>query len=111
MTETTMTFGSEITEARKRLRYSQKELAALVKKEDGQQISQQYLNDLEHDRRNPPPPFLIEQFAEALKIEPELLYYLAGEIPAAWVNIKPDRKSIVKGYRALYRELTKSMAA
>jgi len=43
---------------------SQKELAGKIKKEDGLPISAQYLNDIEHDRRNPPSEFLIAQIAE-----------------------------------------------
>ena len=51
------TFGTIISEARRAAGLSQKELAAKVKKEDGQPISAQYLNDIEHDRRNPPRSF------------------------------------------------------
>jgi transcriptional regulator with XRE-family HTH domain len=47
-------FGTLISEARRSKGLSQKDLAAKVKKEDGQAISPQYLNDIEHDRRNPP---------------------------------------------------------
>ena len=39
-----------------------------MKKEDGQAISAQYLNDIEHDRRNPPSEFLIAQMAELLRL-------------------------------------------
>ena len=53
------TFGTILSEARKAKGISQKELAAKVRKDDGQAISPQYLNDIEHDRRNPPSEFLI----------------------------------------------------
>ena len=53
------TFGTLISEARRAKGLSQKDLAAKVKKEDGQAISAQYLNDIEHDRRNPPSELLI----------------------------------------------------
>ena len=46
------TFGTLVAEARRVIRMSQKELASRVKKEDGQAISPQYLNDVERDRRN-----------------------------------------------------------
>ena len=49
-----MTFGEAITRARKDKKLSQKQVAAGTLKEDGQAISAQYLNDIEHDRRNPP---------------------------------------------------------
>jgi transcriptional regulator with XRE-family HTH domain len=106
-----MTFGKVIRQERLKLGLSQKELSALILKENGRPITQQYLNDLEHERRNVPPPSLIEQFAKALKLEPEFLYYLAGEIPADWVSLQRDRKRIVAGYKALYKELIKSTAA
>ena len=48
------TFGTIISEARAAKGMSQKDLAAQLKKEDGAVISAQYLNDIEHDRRNPP---------------------------------------------------------
>lgn len=75
------TFGDIISEKRKKTGLSQKELAALVTKEDGKPISPQYLNDIERDRRNPPSEHLIEQFARILSIAPETLYYCAGELP------------------------------
>lgn len=106
-----MIFGEVIRQERHRLGLSQKDLAALVFKDNGEPITQQYLNDIEHGRRNAPPPALIEQFAKALNLEPEFLYYLAGEIPAEWTTLQRDRKRIVAGYRALYRELTKPAAA
>jgi transcriptional regulator with XRE-family HTH domain len=76
-----MTFGNLIAEERKKAKLSQKELAALVKREDGTPISPQYLNDIERDRRNALSDFLIEQFAKALKIDAARLYYWAKKIP------------------------------
>ena len=75
------TFGQIISEARKALGLSQKDLAALVLKEDGESISPQYLNDIEHDRRNPPSAFIIEQLAKHLKLRPEPLIAAAGMWP------------------------------
>jgi len=105
-----MSFGKVISEARKKANLSQKELAALLrKKEDDQPISPQYLNDLEHDRRNPPADHLIEQFAKHLKIEKDVLYFAAGELPAdvreSSVDLKKDRERVVKAYQAFRREL------
>ena len=60
---------------------SQKELAALVLKEDGTPISPQYLNDLERDRRAAPGDHLIGQFAGVLHINLDILYNTAGELP------------------------------
>src|SRR2546427_7233924 len=76
------TFGAYIAEARKCLHMSQKELAArILREEDQQPISAQYLNDIEHDRRNPSSDYLIQQFAEVLKIGTDYLHYLAGKLP------------------------------
>ena len=44
-----MSFGEVVATARKAKGLSQKELAALITKEDGEPISPQYLNDLERD--------------------------------------------------------------
>ena len=61
---------------------SQRELAAQIKKEDGEtSISAQYLNDLEHDRRNPPSEALIVQMAALLKLSKDRLCAAAGTLP------------------------------
>jgi transcriptional regulator with XRE-family HTH domain len=74
------TFGTMVAEARRAIGMSQKELASKVKKEDGQPISAQYLNDVERDRRNPPSEFLIGQIADVLKVSKDLLCLAAGTI-------------------------------
>jgi len=76
------TFGQIIAEARKALGISQKDLAAKIRKEDGESISPQYLNDIEHDRRDPPGEFLIVQFSKELKLSKEHLIAAAGRWPA-----------------------------
>jgi transcriptional regulator with XRE-family HTH domain len=76
------TFGQIIADARKALGISQKDLAAKILKEDGTAISPQYLNDIEHDRRDPPSEFFIEQFAKHLKLSKEHLIAAAGMWPA-----------------------------
>ena len=75
-----MTFGQIIAEARKKLGLSQKELAERIKKEDGEPISPQYLNDIERDRRNPPSEFLISQFAKELTLSKDYLLLAAGTV-------------------------------
>lgn len=75
------TFGRAISAARKSKGWALKDLAARVEKEDGSSISPQYLNDIEHDRRSPSSDQMVQQFAEALGIEPDWLYYLAGRFP------------------------------
>jgi transcriptional regulator with XRE-family HTH domain len=75
-----MTFGQIITEARKKLGLSQKQLAEKIKKEDGEPISPQYLNDIERDRRNPPSELLLTQFAKELKLSKDYLLLAAGTV-------------------------------
>jgi transcriptional regulator with XRE-family HTH domain len=75
------TFGQVLAEARRRAGLSQRELAARIRKEDGEPISPQYLNDLERDRRNPPARHLLKQFALALDLPEEYLDFLAGQLP------------------------------
>jgi transcriptional regulator with XRE-family HTH domain len=81
MTLDMSSFGSLISSARKALKLSQKELAAKIVKEDGEAITPQYLNDIEHDRRSPSSDYLVKQFAKVLKadgVTPEVLAALAG---------------------------------
>jgi transcriptional regulator with XRE-family HTH domain len=75
------TFGSAITEARKALGLSQKQLASEIMKEDGEPISPQYLNDIERDRRNAPSQHLILEFARVLKLNADYLFALAQAWP------------------------------
>ncbi len=100
-----MTFGQIIAEARKDANLSQKEFAALIKKEDEQPISPQYLNDIERDRRNPPSDFIIEQFAKILKIDVARLYYWAKKIPADVKASKENEETFVAVFKAFRRDL------
>jgi transcriptional regulator with XRE-family HTH domain len=102
-----MTFGTHIAEARKALRLSQKDLAARIIKEDGQPISAQYLNDIEHDRRNPPSEDMIKQFAKHLKLEQEVLFYLAGKLTQDMMRTSVEPEKIVAAYQAFRKALNK----
>lgn len=79
MNETT--FGKAISAARKGKDWSLKDLAGRVKREDGETISPQYLNDIEHDRRSPSSDHMVQQFALALGLDLDGLYGLAGRFP------------------------------
>lgn len=82
MTSAFATFGRAIGKARKAKALSQKDLAGrILKEEDGAAISPQYLNDIEHDRRSPTSDHLIRQFAVALDLSEDMLFFLAGKIP------------------------------
>ena len=110
MKQKRLTFGQVIARERKNRNLNQKELAMRVLKEDGIAISPTYLNDIEHNRRNPPSPFLIEQFAKALKLRPEVLYYYAGELPKGLSNLELDNEQIIAAYAA-FKEMIDSAAA
>jgi len=75
------TFGGAISDARKAKGWALKDLAARVRREDDETISPQYLNDIEHDRRSPSSDRMVQQFADALGINCDWLYYLAGRFP------------------------------
>lgn len=76
-----ITFGSAIAQTRKNKGMSQKELASRIMREGNVAISQQYLNDIEHNRRNPASDHLVMQFANELGINEDYLYYLADRFP------------------------------
>lgn len=98
------TFGTILSEARKVKGMSQKELAAKVRKEDGQAISPQYLNDIEHDRRNPPSEFLIGQIADLLGCDRDMLCLAAGTIPSDLVKMAATQpEKVEKAFKAFRR--------
>lgn len=99
-----MTFGTTVRTARKEQRLSQQEVADHVHKEDGSTITQQYLNDIELNRRIPG-PHVANELARALHVDPDLLNAMAGQLPRD-VDVsryKPDR--IVRAMKAFRREL------
>jgi transcriptional regulator with XRE-family HTH domain len=84
------TFGSVIATERKKKGLNQKELAAKILKEDGQAITPQYLNDIEHDRRNPSSDHLVKQFSRVLGVDIITLYAAIGMLS------EQDRKAVRK---------------
>jgi len=92
MTETT--FGKAISNARKAKGWALKDLAEHVLRDDGDHISTQYLNDIEHDRRSPSSDRLVQQFAEALGIDKDWLYFLAGRFPEDIRSKKLSEKDV-----------------
>jgi len=100
-----MSFGRVITEARKKWGLSQKELATKIVKEDGEPISPQYLNDIEHDRRSPSSDHIIEQFSRVLGVKPEVLYYWAGRFPNDIKNDPADEANVIRAYTAFRKAI------
>ena len=103
MPDDVLSFGRRIANQRKELGLSLQEVADQVKKEDGETISPQYLNDIEHDRRQPDSNHLIQQLASALKLPPEVLYYEAGR--GLHTDSRVSEEKIVAAYKAFRREL------
>jgi len=93
MADEPRTFGTYISEERKKKGLSQKQLAELIEREEGGSISAQYLNDIEHDRRSPSSDHMIQEFARVLKVSANYLYYLAGRMPAVLrdANMRPQQ--------------------
>ena len=101
------TFGTAISEARKAMGLSQKELATQIRKEDGEPISPQYLNDIERDRRNAPSQHLILEFARDLKLKPDYLFALAQAWPKDIIEElgRSSPEEVQKAFSAFRRTL------
>lgn len=99
-----MNFGATVRSARKLRALSQRQVAEQVHKEDGTTITQQYLNDIELDRRVPG-PHVIKDLARVLRLDPDLLNAMAGQLPrdVDLTRYKPER--IVKAMKAFRKEL------
>jgi transcriptional regulator with XRE-family HTH domain len=101
------TFGAVIAEARKGLGLSQKDVAAQIRKEDGESISPQYFNDIERDRRNAPSEHLILELARVLKLQPDYLFALAQAWPRDIVETmgKASPAEVERAFSAFRRTL------
>ena len=100
-----MTFGEIITQARGRSRLTQKHVAGTTLKENGIPISASYLNNIEHDRRNPPREYIMRQLANTLGLEIEYLCFLAGRIPTDIVKMQPNPETVQRAMANLRRNI------
>lgn len=100
-----LSFGRILTDARRQVGLSQRELASRILKEDGEPISPQYLNDLERDRRNPPSRHLLKQFAATLNLPEEYLDFVAGQLPEDLRNGSYAPDQIQAAFHAFRRTL------
>jgi transcriptional regulator with XRE-family HTH domain len=102
-----VTFGQIIANARRKLGISQKVLAERIKKENGESISPQYLNDIERDRRNPPSEYLITQFAKELRLNKDYLLLAAGTVPQEVKEklSESDPDAVDQAFRAFRRRI------
>src|SRR5262245_49274485 len=72
----TQQLGDVINEARRAQRWSLRQLAEKVKKEDGTPISPQYLNDIELNHRSPS-TYVLRELARELALDFDKLLLLA----------------------------------
>lgn len=94
------TFGQIIAKARREAGLQLKDVAAHVKRENGQTVSHQYLSDIEHDRRPAPSDHLIDQLAEALRVRREYLYLHAHRLPSEFTP-PVDEQLAAAAYQSL----------
>lgn len=97
---TRINFGQVIAKARSESGLQLKDVAALVRRENGQTISHQYLSDIEHNRRPAPSDHIIDQLAKALKVPREYLYLHARRLPSDF-DAPEDKNLATAAYRAL----------
>ena len=108
MSEKDNTFGRAISNARKEKGWALKDLASQIRREDGQTISPQYLNDIEHDRRRPSSDHMVQQFASVLEINCDWLYYLAGRFPKDVRKRQLSETEVARRMVAFRKDILKS---
>jgi transcriptional regulator with XRE-family HTH domain len=94
-------FGQEIARLRKKKKYSIRQFAKMVLKEDGEPMSPSYLCDIEQDRRHPPALEVIRRMADLLDANFDDLMILAHRTP-------PDIKELVQGNKMLRKVLRRA---
>jgi transcriptional regulator with XRE-family HTH domain len=76
-----------------------------VRNPDGKPISIPYLVDLEHDGRKPSDKLLL-QLAKVLKVDSDLLYFLAGRVPSDLTAASiSSAEELSAAWRAFRREV------
>lgn len=96
-----LTLGRVIAERRNAHGFSLKDLGRLVRKEDGQGVSAQYLHDIERDRRTPSPQVLGE-LARVLGVDVHYLASVAGQCPAEVTDYLRERPECGRAVAALF---------
>ncbi len=100
------TFGEFVSQARKAKGMTQKQLTEKIKREDGDPISPQYMNDIEHDRRLPSSEIIL-QLASVLELSPDYLHFLAGKWPGDISPGKANQKDVEKLMVAFRKQLVR----
>lgn len=104
VSETDASFGEIVAAARKRRAWSLRQLAEKVLNEDGDPVTPQYLNDIEHGRRTPA-EHITKQLAKALGVSADRLFHQAGRLPPDIASGKVSAKKVEKAYQAFRRAL------
>ena len=99
------TFGKFIRQRRKVLGLTQRQLAARVRFEDGHSISEPYLNEIEHDFRRPPRAHMIRQFAAAINVSADVLFFLVGRLPDDLRDLEVTHEEVVAAFQAFRQAL------
>ena len=104
------TFGEEIRKARIAKGLSLREVAESITKDtepgrEPEQISLQYLNDMEHGRRNPPSDKVIGQLAKKLDLKKDYLVFLAGRLPSDVRDARVSPEKVEKAFAAFRKDL------
>jgi len=102
------TFGKLIRQRRKVLGLTQRQLAARVRFEDGHSISGPYLNEIEHDLRRPPRAHIIQQFAAAIEVSSDVLFFLVGRLPDDLHDADVTHEEVVAAFRAFRQALERT---
>lgn len=100
-----VTLGKVVSARRKEIGLTLREVGQQVQKEGGSGISEQYLHDIEKDRRTPS-PHVLDQLAKALRVDPHYLAAVAGQPPQVIVQYlreHPEHATDVAGLFARAR--------
>jgi len=99
--------GDIINRERRKRGLSLRRLAERIKKDDGDSIAPQYLNDIEFNRRVPSPQILRE-LARELGQEPDLFLMLAGaeaEVMREYLKEHPQQQGeIIQLFRTAQKQ-------
>lgn len=91
-------FGDVVREARQRAHLSLRDLGDRMRRPDGTSLSPQYLNDIEHGRRNPPDESVIRRMAAVLGLDEQVLLSLAGREPEEireYLAAMPEEREVI----------------
>ena len=101
-TKTGRSLGDMVAAKRKERGLTYSQLAQLVLRPDGKPVSPTFLNDIEHDRRQPGPQVLAA-LAAALGLSTDDLHLAAGQLPPDLVAGRVTRGRLQQVLDAIQR--------